>query len=79
MRSWPMPTATASRRQPFSAAFPSISTGIYSFPLERAARIALRTLVEEMPKHDLAEVRMILFGDADYATYQEALDEVAGE
>ena len=62
-----------------SAAFPSISTGIYSFPLERAARIALRTLVEEMPKHDLAEVRMILFGDADYATYQEALDEVAGE
>ena len=60
-------------------AFPSISTGVYSFPLARAAGIALRTLIEEMPKHDLDEVRMILFGDADVAAYEAALDEIAGD
>ncbi len=61
-----------------TVAFPSISTGVYSFPIERAARIALRTIVAEMPKHDLTEVRMVLFGAGDLATYQDALDEVAG-
>ena len=60
-----------------SVAFPSISTGVYSFPIERAARIALRTLIAEMPSHDLHEVRMILFGDHDYRVYQAALAEVA--
>ncbi|NQT53265.1 O-acetyl-ADP-ribose deacetylase, partial [bacterium] len=47
-----------------TVAFPSISTGVYSFPIERAARIALRTILDEMPKHDFTEVRMVLFGAA---------------
>jgi len=60
-----------------TVAFPSISTGVYSFPIERAARIALRTILDEMPKHDFTEVRMVLFGAAALATYEAALDEVA--
>ncbi len=60
-----------------TVAFPSISTGVYAFPIERAARIALRTIIEEMPKHDFDEVRMVLFSDSDFQTYQDALDEVA--
>jgi O-acetyl-ADP-ribose deacetylase (regulator of RNase III) len=61
-----------------TVAFPSISTGAYGFPIERAARIALRTLIAEMPKHDLDEARMVLFGAQDLAVYEVALDEVAG-
>jgi O-acetyl-ADP-ribose deacetylase (regulator of RNase III) len=60
-----------------TVAFPSISTGVYSFPIERAARIALRTLIEGIPEHDLDEVRMVLFAAADLDVYAAALDEVA--
>jgi len=60
-----------------TVAFPSISTGVYSFPIERAARIALRTLIEEMPKHDLDEVRLVLFGAHDFGVYRNALAKVA--
>jgi len=60
-----------------TVAFPSISTGVYSFPIERAARIALSTLIEEIPKHDLDEVRMVLFAPSDFDVYSNALREVA--
>jgi len=59
-----------------TVAFPSISTGAYGFPIERAARIALRTLLAEMPKHALDEVRMVLFSAADLATYEAVLEDV---
>jgi O-acetyl-ADP-ribose deacetylase (regulator of RNase III) len=61
-----------------TVAFPSISTGAYGFPIERAARIALRTLIEEVPKHSLDEVRMVLFAASDLDVYAGALREVAG-
>ena len=60
-----------------TVAFPSISTGVYSFPIERAARIALRTLIAEMARHDLDEVRMVLFSARDCDVYAAALDDVA--
>jgi len=60
-----------------TVAFPSISTGIYSFPIERAARIALSTLIEEIPSHDVDEVRMVLFGARDLEVYSRALREAA--
>jgi O-acetyl-ADP-ribose deacetylase (regulator of RNase III) len=34
-----------------SIAFPSISTGIYGFPAERAAKIAVATVVEDLARH----------------------------
>ncbi|MGA8164534.1 MAG: O-acetyl-ADP-ribose deacetylase [Waddliaceae bacterium] len=55
-------------------AFPSISTGAYGFPIEKAAPIALKTVcdfAEEYPVFD--EVRFVLFVDADYQTYARAL------
>lgn len=56
-------------------AFPAISTGVYRFPLERAAHIAVGTTVAETAGHPLPEdVIFVCFGaDAAHA-FQAALD-----
>ena len=41
----------ASEHSLASIAFPAISTGIYAFPAERAARIAIGTVASELPGH----------------------------
>jgi O-acetyl-ADP-ribose deacetylase (regulator of RNase III) len=57
-----------------SVAFPSISTGIYGFPIERAAPIALRTVRSTAVEHPVVElVRFVLFSPGDLAVYQDAL------
>lgn len=57
-------------------AFPSISTGAYRFPLDRAARIAARTLRQEAARiGGFAELRIVLVGDATLAVYERALAE----
>ncbi len=59
-----------------SIAFPSISTGIYGFPIERASRIALATVMHYVLEHDhLTEVRFVLFSDKDFSVYEAALAE----
>jgi O-acetyl-ADP-ribose deacetylase (regulator of RNase III) len=44
-----------------SIAFPAISTGIYRFPLDRAARIAVGTVVAELSGVGATDVRQIVF------------------
>jgi O-acetyl-ADP-ribose deacetylase (regulator of RNase III) len=59
-----------------TVAFPSISTGAYRFPLERAVRIALRetkTFLEA--DESLQKVTFVCFGNEVYKAYQEALEE----
>jgi O-acetyl-ADP-ribose deacetylase (regulator of RNase III) len=58
-----------------SIAFPSISTGVYNFPIEKATPIALKTTSETIKKHPDAfdEVRFVLFSQSDFRTYGEAL------
>ncbi|HUT31845.1 MAG TPA: O-acetyl-ADP-ribose deacetylase [Planctomycetota bacterium] len=60
-----------------SVAFPSISTGAYGFPIARAARIALSTLVAQIPAHDFDEVSIVLFLPDDLRVYSTALDQIA--
>jgi len=56
-----------------SIAFPAISTGIFGFPIERAAPIALRTGVDAAGHADHVRVlRYVLFSQHDLAVYQDA-------
>lgn len=63
-----------------SIAFPSISTGVYHYPIEQAARIALATTVEHLRAggSSLRRVVFVLFSDNDLAVYRRALPEVLG-
>lgn len=63
-----------------SVAFPSISTGAYGFPIERAARIALRTIHAFLKENAHPQiVYMVLFGKRAFQVYQEAWKEICGE
>ncbi|MFN8113931.1 MAG: macro domain-containing protein [Solirubrobacterales bacterium] len=62
-----------------SIAFPSISTGIFGFPVERAAAIAISTLIEGEAEPTAPEViRICLFSDADLTVYRKALAATGG-
>lgn len=56
-------------------AFPSVSTGVYCFPVERAAKIAVETvhrfLQENPDSFDLVE--WVLFNDQAASAYEEAV------
>jgi O-acetyl-ADP-ribose deacetylase len=57
-----------------TVAFPAISTGVYGYPVELAAEIALGTTHEEVEKHPgIDEVRFVLFSDADYEAFRQNL------
>ena len=58
-----------------SIAFPSISTGIYSYPLEKAAEIAAETAKDFVKEHPgkLDLVMWVLFDDQTLGAYQKAL------
>ena len=60
--------------------FPSISTGVYHFPLEKASRIAIAAIAEELEKHpELERVRMVCFDERTKAHYDRALAESGAE
>jgi len=60
-------------------AFPSISTGIYGFPIERASRIALKTVKSFLEQHaSIQKVVFVCFGQHDYHIYQQTMEEVFG-
>jgi len=55
-------------------AFPSISTGVYGYPVAQAAVIALNAVKQFLEAHDgLDDVRFVLFDDATYSAYENAL------
>ena len=56
-----------------SIAFPSIATGAYRFPLERAARIAVETVLEELRNPPPRRAGFVLFDERTYAAYQATL------
>lgn len=59
-----------------SIAFPSISTGVYSFPIEQASNIALSTVIDKLPETTIKEVRFVLFSESDYQIYEKNLKQI---
>jgi len=58
-------------------AFPSISTGAYRFPLERAANIALReTKFFLEHNQSIKKVIFVCFGGDVYKKYQKVFKEI---
>lgn len=58
-------------------AFPSISTGIYSFPIERACRIAVKTVYDFLSGNESIEkVIFVCFSDGDLEIYNEVVSEL---
>jgi O-acetyl-ADP-ribose deacetylase (regulator of RNase III) len=58
-------------------AFPSISTGAYGFPMDRAARIAVRETKQFLERNQLLErVMLVCFGASALDIHQAALREV---
>lgn len=54
--------------------FPSISTGVYHFPLDQAAAIAIRTIADFLKENDTPEtVTMVCFDSRTKAAYEAAL------
>ena len=59
--------------------FPSISTGVYHFPLEQAAEIAISTIAEFLETApELQQVRMVCFDERTKAHYDRALARLEG-
>jgi O-acetyl-ADP-ribose deacetylase len=57
-----------------TVAFPAISTGVYGYPVEQAARVALETTHDELAKHpEIEEVRFVLFSDEHLQAFQQHL------
>ena len=61
-------------------AFPSISTGIYHFPVELAASIAVRTVKRFLDENEDAFdlVEWVLFDDHTYQVYEAEVDKESG-
>lgn len=54
--------------------FPSISTGVYHFPLDKAAAIASKTIKEYLDAHpEIERVRMVCFDERTKAAYDSAI------
>lgn len=60
-----------------SVAFPSISTGVYRFPKEEAAQIAVKTVSEFLSNHkEIEKVLFVCFDDENEALISKELSEI---
>lgn len=64
-----------------SLAFPSISTGVYGYPVNEAARVAINTVTAFLSRGttSIKEVAFVLFDARTFAAYASALREAAEE
>ena len=64
----------ATENQVITLAFPNISTGIYHFPKEKAAAIAIKTVKDYLVDHFIVQqVIFVCFDDENYSIYKKLL------
>lgn len=58
-----------------SVAFPAISTGVYGYPLDLAANVALKSAIDFLKWHKHPEeVRFVLFGEGAFGAFARSLE-----
>jgi O-acetyl-ADP-ribose deacetylase (regulator of RNase III) len=63
-----------------SVSFPAISTGAYGYPLNEAARIAMKTAIEYLTEHpEIERVNFVLFGKHTYDVFAEELKKLGAQ
>lgn len=63
-----------------SLSFPAISAGAYGYPLNMAARIALKTAIDYLSDNpDIELVRFVLFGKTTYDVFAEEMKKIKGQ
>lgn len=73
---------TAERQGLQSLAFCSISTGVYGYPLEQAAPLALGVVRDYLRAHPNTSIRRVvfaMFGEKEYEVFSQALAKMEGE
>jgi O-acetyl-ADP-ribose deacetylase len=63
----------AAKQSGVSIAFPSISTGIYGYPIELAAKVAVDTVYQDANDLSIQHVIFCCFSAADLAVYEAVL------
>ncbi|OGN90003.1 MAG: O-acetyl-ADP-ribose deacetylase [Chloroflexi bacterium RBG_13_46_14] len=68
--------AIAADRTLESVSFPSISTGVYGYPVEKAASVAVSAVKEFLRNHEtsIKEIVFVLFDSRTYSAYSRQLD-----
>ena len=62
-----------------SVAFPAISTGVFGYPVEEAARVALGAVVEVAERLECVRlVQFVLFGASDFEVHERAFRALVG-
>ena len=59
----------AQENQINTIAFPAISTGVYRFPIDRAAQIAVKTVKEYLDSSGIKKVVFVCFDELNYKIY----------
>ncbi|GGM09538.1 macro domain-containing protein [Deinococcus aerophilus] len=59
-----------------SVAFPSISTGVYGYPLQQAARVGLSTIRTFLADHPELLVRVVLYDAGSLQVFRAALEQL---
>lgn len=61
-----------------SISFPAVSTGVYGYPVEKAAPLALGVMAEALKNGSLREIRLYLHGKHAYGLWRSVADDLFG-